>query len=901
MLKTPPVLKTAAYILGGLVFLGLVGAAAVTLLIYHYGRGLPDYHQLADYNPPMVTRVFAGDGRLLAEYATERRVFVPIEAIPKRVVHAFLAAEDKNFYTHPGVDVLGVMRATAQNLASMGTGRRPVGASTITQQVAKNFLLTNEVSLGRKVKEAILAFRIEQAFSKDKILELYLNEIYLGSGSYGAAAAALNYFDKSLDELTVGEAAFLGALPKAPNNYNPIRFPDAAKSRRDWVIERMAEDGYITAAEAKAAEAEPLAIHTHSDTEFADAGYFAEEVRRQLVDRFGDKQLYSGGMSVHSTLDPTLQAAADKSLRAGLIIYDRRHGWRGPVGKIKLPPADMGGAWVQPLADFPRPVLIGSWQLAVVLSTDNEGAAIGIGEGEAGRIPFDAMRWARPWKEGQRVGASPRNAADVVQRGDVVLVEPLEKVEADRAAWDEAETGEAPKPAKPAAKGKQAAKPAPVPDPASAAAKPPGPPLYALRQIPDVSGAVVVLDPHTGRVLAMTGGYQFERSKDEFNRAVQAKRQPGSSFKPFVYLTAMDNGFTPSSMVQDAPFAMDQGPGLGWWKPGNFDKVFFGPKPLRFGLEDSRNLMTVRVAAKIGMEKIAETAEAFGVVDHLPRELSMSLGAGETTLLRLTNAYGEFVNGGKKITPAIVDYVQDRHGKLIYRHDERPCVGCADVSWDDQAVPDLPDTRAQLDDPGSIYQVVAMMQGVIERGTGRRARVLGKPLGGKTGTTDDARDTWFIGFSPDLVCGIFVGFDQPKSLGPQEQGATAAVPIFVDFMKVALKDKPAIPFRIPPGLEMVRVRESDGLAARAGDKNAIWEPFKPGTEPESVGPVLDGSGAVMLDGGGAPGAGAGASEDESEAPSRAGGAGVGAAGAGTVTPGAAPATSAPAEGTGGLY
>ncbi len=825
-------LKRLFYFATALMILGLIGAVGVALLIYHYGRSLPDYHQLADYNPPMVTRVFAGDGRLLAEYATERRVFVPIEAIPKRVIHAFLSAEDKNFYSHPGVDVMGVVRATLQNLASLGTNRRPVGASTITQQVAKNFLLSNEVSLSRKVKEAILAFRIEQAFSKDKILELYLNEIYLGSGSYGAAAAALNYFNKSLDELTIGETAFLAALPKAPNNYNPTRYPDAAKARRDWVIERMHEDGYIGAAEAKAAEAEPLVIRGHAETEFADAGYFAEEVRRQLIERFGEQALYTGGLSVHSTLDPALQAAADQALHDGLLSYDRRHGWRGPVGKIELPSSDQGGAWLQPLADFPRPIGMGRWQLAVVLATDNEGASIGIGQGEAGRIPFEELKWARPWHEGQRVGPPPRNASEVLARGDVVLVEPLDK----------------------SAEGK------------TVDTKIAGDRRYGLRQLPDVSGAVVVLDPHTGRVLALSGGYHFERTKDEFDRAIQAKRQPGSSFKPFVYLTAMNNGFTPSSMVQDAPFAIDQGPGLGWWKPGNFDKVFFGPKPLRFGLEDSRNLMTVRVAQNVGMEKIAQTAEKFGIVDHLPRELSMSLGAGETTLWRLTNAYGELVNGGRKITPAIIDYVQDRHGKLIYRHDERPCAACVEVKWDDQAVPELPDTREQLDDPGSIYQVVAMMQGVIERGTGRRARILGKPLAGKTGTTDDARDTWFIGFTPDLVCGVFVGFDQPKTLGPQEQGATVALPVFIDFMKVALKDKPAIPFRIPPGLRMVRVREADGLSAQGGDKDVIWEPFKPGTEPQSAGPVLDGSGPV--DG---------------------------------ATSSVAPANATPSEGTGGLY
>jgi penicillin-binding protein 1A len=786
-----------------LVVLALLGGAGLIAIFYHYGRGLPDYHQLADYEPPMVTRVHAGDGRLLAEYATERRVFVPIEAIPKRVVKAFLAAEDKNFYSHPGVDIPSVLRAVLQNLVHMGQNRRPVGASTITQQVAKNFLLTNEVSLARKIKEAILAFRIERAFTKDHILELYLNEIYLGGGSYGVAAAALNYFDKSLDQLTIAEAAFLGALPKAPNNYNPARFPEAAKARRDWVIDRMAEDGYITTAQAEQAKKEPLVTRTHAQTEFANAGYFAEEVRRELVDRFGEKALYSGGLSVRTTVDPKFQAIADKALRDGLVAYDRRHGWRGALGKLTLPEGADETAWIEPLARFARPVGIGTWKLAVVLGMDDAGATIGIGAGEKGRIPFAELRWARRELEGQRVGPSPRRPADVLARGDVVMVEPVGK------------DGDG------------------NPYPAGS---------YGLRQIPEISGAIVALDPHTGRVLALSGGYQFERAKDEFDRAVQAKRQPGSAFKPFVYLTAMDNGFTPSSLVLDAPFVIDQGPGLGKWKPANYEKKFYGPSPLRVGLEHSRNLMTVRLAQNIGMEKIAQTAERFGVVDHLPRQLAMALGSGETTLLRLTTAYGELVNGGKKITPTLIDWVQDRHGKLIYRHDTRVCPDCKNVAWQPGLpVPDVPDTRQQLDDPRSIYQVVDMMQGVIQRGTGVRARVIDKPIAGKTGTTDEDKDTWFIGFTPDLVCGVYMGFDQPRTQGPREQGATVALPVFIEFMQAALKDKPAIPFRIPPGLTMVRVRESDGLPAQPGDKGVIWQPFKPGTVPQAVGPVLDGS------------------------------------------------------------
>ena len=805
--------------------LAALGAVGLILAFYHFGEDLPDYHQLADYQPAIVTRVHAGDGRLLAEYATERRVFIPIEAIPKRVAYAFLAAEDKNFYSHPGVDLTSVARAIVQNALHFGQNRRPIGASTITQQVAKNFLLSNELSITRKIKEAILAFRIERAFTKDHILELYLNEIYLGGGSYGIAAAALNDFDKSLDQLSIAEVAYLAGLPKAPNNYNPARYPEAAKARRDWVIDRMAEDGYITQAQAEAAKTEPIALHARSEALVASAGYFSEEVRRELVGRFGEQALYSGGLSVRSTVDPHLQTIADQALRDGIIAYDRHHGWRGPLGKLTLAVDASQSDWAASLAEYPRPATAGNWKLAVVLATDEAGATIGVGEGQRGRVPFDELKWARKELEDQEVGPPPRRPADVLARGDVILVEPVAKGEEGNAY-------------------------------------PPG--SYGLRQLPEIAGAIVVLDPHTGRVLALSGGYQFVRAKEEFDRAIQAKRQPGSAFKPFVYLTALNNGFTPSSLVLDAPFVIDQGQGQGWWKPSNYTKKFYGPSPMRIGLEDSRNLMTVRIAQNIGMEKIAETAQHFGIVDDMPRVLSMALGAGETTLLRLTTAYGELVNGGKKIEPTLIDAVQDRHGKVVYRHDDRPCPDCGNVGWDQQPVPDVPDTRQQLDDPGSIYQVVAMMQGVIERGTGKRARVIGKPLAGKTGTTDEDKDTWFIGFTPDLVCGVYMGFDQPKTLGPQEQGATVALPVFIEFMEQALKDKPAIPFRIPPGLTMVRVRESDGLLAGPGDKNVIWEPFKPGSVPQSAGPVLDGS----------------------EAP---------AAGAG------APTSPAAAEGTGGIY
>ena len=789
------------------VLLSLLAAGGIIAALWFYGRDLPDYQQLADYQPPVTTRVQAGDGRLITEFAHERRLFVPVDVMPKRVINAFLSAEDKNFFTHPGVDFSGVGRAVVQNLAKIGQNRRPVGASTITQQVAKNFLLTNEVSLGRKVKEAILAFRIEQAFSKEHILELYLNEIYLGSGAYGVAAASLYYFDKPLDQLTIAEAAYLAALPKAPNNYNSLRFPDRAKARRDWVIERMAEDGVITAAEMQTAEASPLQIKARDSDVTVRADWFAEEIRRQLAQRYGEKDLYEGGLSVRTSMDPKLQSLGERVVRAGLVSYDRRHGWRGPVARV-----DAGEGWRERLAGVDSPPgLIDPWKLALVLKLDDAQAEIGFADGRRASIAMEDMRWARPRKEEQTVGPSPKQPRDVLAPGDVVAVEPV----------NAAKTG------------------------------------YALRQIPDVGGALVAMDPHTGRVLALVGGWDFHAS--QFNRAVQALRQPGSSFKPFVYSAALDRGYTPSSLVLDAPFVIDQGPGLPKWKPGNYTHEFFGPSTLRVGVEKSRNLMTVRLAQAIGMEAVVQNAKKFGVVDDLQPVLSMALGAGETTLMKMTAGYSEFVNGGKRITPTLIDRIQDRNGKTIFKHDDRPCDGCNVAVWDHQSEPVIPDTRPQIMDPGTAYQMVSIMQGVVERGTGIRIRELGKTLAGKTGTSNDSKDTWFIGFTPDLAVGVFVGFDNPRTMGVHEQGATAALPIFKDFMAEALQGKPSIPFRVPPGIRLVRVNAETGLPAKPGERNIILEAFKPGTEPGSDRTVLDGSEGI----GGISGAGASAGETPS--------------------------------------
>jgi penicillin-binding protein 1A len=828
-------MKVLKLLLFLLILAGGAGASVVALAVWYFGRDLPDYQQLADYQPPIVSRVYAGDGRVMAEYATEKRIFVPVNAMPPLVIHAFLAAEDRNFYSHPGIDPVAMLRAAIADMARIGTNRRPEGASTITQQVAKNFLLSNEVSVARKVKEALIAIKMERALSKDRILELYLNEIYLGSGTYGVAAAALNYFNKSLDGLTVPEAAFLAALPKGPNNYNPQRYPEAAKTRRDWVVDRMVDAGFVTAAEGAAAKSTPITLRHRDPTEIVVSPYYTDEVRRELEARYGDKALYESGLAVRTSLDPRLQTIADHALRDALIAYDRRHGYRGPVTRIAT-----SGNWRQALAAVPLPpgaVDVG-WKLALVLAVPAPGAEIAFANGTKGVIPYSELRWARRVHPDDNLGPVPGNPAQALATGDVVLTEPL-------------------------------------------AAPEKGLPLFSLRQIPAVSGGLVALDPHTGRVLAEIGGFSYAIS--QFDRVTQAQRQTGSAIKPLVYLAALDHGFTPSTVVLDGPLVVDQGPGLPKWNPTNYEHKFFGPVPLRVGLEESLNLVTARVGITVGVDVVGEYLKRFGVVDHVPHEDAMLIGAEDTTLLKLATAYAMLDNGGKRITPTFIDRVQDRNGVTIYRADDRPCDGCRANDWNNEQPPDLPDTREQIADPRSTYQDVAMMEGVIQRGTGRSIASLDRPLAGKTGTTNDSNDTWFVGFSPDLVCGVFVGFDQPKSLGKRETGASVAAPAFKEFMGEALKDQPAIPFRIPPGIEMVRVNTANGQLARAGDRNVIYEPFKPGTEPgeRGAGVVVDGgpSASVPAMGSAIPAtATTTTTEEESDAPQ-----------------------TAPATGTGGLY
>ena len=789
--------KAFYFVFCGFFLLTSIGVGGVFYIFYKFGHDLPEHRQLAKYEPPVMTRVHAGDGRLLAEYATEKRVFVPILAMPQIIIKAFLSAEDKNFYEHRGIDFIGVSRAVLINLKNIGRNRRKVGASTITQQVAKNKLLTNEVSWTRKIKEAILAIRIETALTKDRILELYLNEIYLGFESYGVAAAALNYFNKSLNQLNLEEVAFLAALPKAPNNYHPTRRPVVAKTRRNWVIERMRVEEFISHEEARIAKGKSLNIFTRDDTEFVSAPYFSEEVRRKLVKLYGSSELYTSGLSVRTTLNPILQEFADKALRKGLQTYDRRHGWRGPFFRLdEESKIDLKLDWEQFFKKNKKPKGLHGWVLALVLEIDTDSAHIVTENGNVGVITIEELLWARKWEEGQKLGPKIVRPSDVLQRGDIVAVELINGNDHNIKT------------------------------------------SFGLRQIPDVNGAVVAMDPHTGRVLAMSGGYSQARS--EFNRVTQAYRQPGSAFKPFVYLTAIRAGKTPSTLILDAPFVIDQGPGLPKWRPANYTKKFYGPSTMRLGIEKSKNLMTVRLAQEIGMKSIVDNALAFGVSDNMPQTLAASLGASETTLIRITNAYAMLVNGGKKIAPTFIDRIQDRHGKTVFRHDQRVCYNC-DANFEvNKIVPYIEDTREQVTDPASAYQIVAMLEGVIERGTGRRIKVVGKPLAGKTGTTNKERDAWFIGFSPDLAVGVFVGFDTPIPLGKRETGSSVAAPIFRDFMRAALAGKPAIPFRIPPGVRMVRVNSKTGRLARSGEKDIILEAFKTGTEPTGEAEILEG-------------------------------------------------------------
>lgn len=777
---------------------GIVGAVAGWTLYRNAAADLPDYRWLTDYQPPQMSRIYAADSRLMAELAQERRVFVPIEAIPPRLQQAFVASEDQRFWSHHGVDPIGIARTLITNFEQFGSGRRMGGASTITQQVAKNMLVGADRTLMRKVREAILAMRIEQAMPKSRILEIYLNEIFLGAQAYGVAAAAQNYFNKSLDELSLAESAFLAALPKAPNNYNPVRFPEAARARRDWVLERMADEGFITREDAARARAEPIVPRPTRRPDMVQVGqHFTEEVRRELIARFGADQTTMGGLVVRTSLEPPLQLEAERALRRGLLDYDRRRGgWRGPVARVSASATE----WLPQLQAVQRPPgALPEWRLAVALDVRDREARMAWLERPDPRtapqprtgtlfLDEDGALWARTVRDG-RLGAAPRRLQEVIQPGDVVFVETL--------------------PAAPA-QGRVPARPE----------------RLALRQIPEVEGAVVALDPHTGRVLAMAGGWSFERSW--YNRASQAMRQPGSSFKPFVYLPALEQGVPPNQLLLDAPVEIMTPQGM--WRPGNYGGgAAQGWVTMRSAMERSLNLVTVRLAQQVGIGAVADAANRFGVIPNMPRFLAMSLGAGETTVLRQAAGYASFVNGGRQVIPTLIDTVQDRHGRLVWRTDARRCDRC-EAPDPSGGPPRLADERRQITDPVAAFQMVSLLQGVVQRGTGAAAigATLGRPAAGKTGTTDDYKDAWFVGFTPDLVVAVWVGFDEPRSMrvaglpDADVTGGRLAAPIFRNVVAAAAGNSPPIPFRAPPGVALVRVQLENG--------QTILEAFRPGTE-----------------------------------------------------------------------
>jgi len=806
-------------------FLVVVGAAIGTALaagvsLYYFSRDLPDHRQIADYVPAVGSKVYDANGTLIAEFETERRIPVPIAKVPRLVIDAFLAAEDRDFYAHQGVDPGAILRAAMADITRFHRGQRPIGASTITQQVVRHFLLSREVSIARKVREAILAYRIERTLSKERILEIYLNEIYFGTGAYGVAAAADTYFQKPLDRLTLAEAAFLAALPKAPNKYHPIRHAAAAKARRDWVVAGMAEMGWISEAQARSAMAEPLAANMRPDPQREHTGYFTEEVRRELVARFGENSVYEGGMTVRTSYMPAQQEMAETAFRNGLVEYDRRHGWRGPVARL-----GSAAAARRALAEIADPQGIGDWQLAAVADTDAGGATIVLRNGAVGQIPIGELRWARPTLKDQRLGRAVRKVTDVLAAGDILLVEPL---------------------AAASGKGRRAE---------------PSMPLYGLRQMPDISGGLVVMDPQTGRIFALVGGWSFQQS--QFNRSVQARRQPGSAIKPFVYLTALLNGFEPWNIIDDAPIEMSQGPGLPPWRPVNYDGDLYGPMTLEDALIHSRNLATARLAAEVGLPAIARTVQDFDIMDRMPLYHSMSLGAGETTLLRLTNAYAMLNNGGRWLLPSVIDLVQDRDGRVLYQKGVKECVSCfvsagprtgngssplyrASGAPDPAAIPVPNVTYAEnpvlyqptkpdpLVDPKAVREIVAMLQSVVQRGTGTLVQTIGKPLAGKTGTTSDWFDAWFVGFSPDLVAGVYVGFDEPRTMGNGETGGYVAATIFRDFMKAALKDRPAKPFPPPPGADGNATWNEVSVTGETGSGGAVSETMGPNSDSEDA-------------------------------------------------------------------
>ncbi len=787
----------------GIVLIFLLLAGGCGYMYYRYGHDLPDHEVVQDYQPKVITRLHAADGALMAEFAEERRLFIPIEQVPEHVVHAFISAEDKDFFNHGGVDFISLGKVMLRNVQRMADGRRLAGASTITQQVAKNFITGDSYSVERKIREAFIAWQLERDLTKDEILELYLNEIFFGLRAYGLAEASLAYFDKAVADLTVSDAAYLAAVIKGPSNYEPNDEEELARGmeRRAYVLRQMSENGYLPAEQAEAlADVVPnFDLQFRSNAAATDeTGYFSTEAYRQLSSTYGPDVVRTEGLSVRTTMDTRLQAVAQQTLRDGLIDYDRRHGYRGPVGQVDL------SDWQTGLTVWERPYDLLNLLPAVVVDIDRSTAVLGFEDGSLGALPFDGYVWARPKISDDAVGEEPRRVEDILERGDIVLVEQVENGD------------------------------------------------FELSQIPEIEGALIALDPHTGRVLALVGGYAYDPSQGALNRATQAERQPGSTFKPFVYLAAMEQGFSPNSTVLDNPWILPGVDDQPDWRPQNYDGTFWGRQPLYKGLEWSRNLMTIRLANEVGMGRIVEIARDFGIDEDLPPYLSISLGAGETTLLEMTNAYGMLVNGGKQIEPTLIDRVQDRYGRTLFRHERRNCVGCNDAEdWDRTSMPVVFEHGEQVTSELAAYHVVSMLRGVVERGTGARrvGLVVDRPVGGKTGTTQEAKDAWFIGFSPDLVVGVYVGFDQPRSLGANESGGKSASPIFASFMNAALADSPVTQFRYPVGVPISNIDPRTGVIdvrRVADDGRVIGE----GEEPQETVSGSRGSRQTASDGGG---------------------------------------------------
>ena len=753
--KMNKIIKNIFIVIFTLILLSIFSVIAV---LWAFSNNLPDYKFLKNYKPPVSSKVYSGDGELVNDFSTEKRIFVPYNAISEKVINSFLSAEDKNFYSHPGVDAKGVLRATINNISNIITSKRLEGASTITQQVAKNFLLTNEVSLNRKIKEAILAFRIERALSKERILELYLNQIYLGGGAYGVASASLEYFDKPISELNYYEAALLAALPKAPSRYNPYRDIKLAKFRRDLVLKNLFENDYINEKDYKEFVEQKIILKKRKKTFREDTSYYVEDIRKNVIDQLGYDKVYKQGLNISTPIDLDLQKIAIKALRDGLISYDKRKGWRGAL--LKEQKLD---SWKDKIEEFKLEKSI-NWDLAIIKKVDKFFVEIETEDQQIGVIKYENITWIK------------KEFDEILKVGDVVYVE---KIKDDK---------------------------------------------FNLRQLPIVNGGIVVMDPFTGRVMALSGGFSFKKS--EFNRATQALRQPGSAFKPFIYALALENGYTPSTLILDAPLVLEQGSDLKMWKPENYGKKFYGPSTLRMGLEKSRNLMTVRIAQDLGLKKIVNFSKQLGIYDNPSELLSISLGSAETTLLKLTSAYSSFVNGGKLVKPIMIDRIQDSEGNTILNNEKRKCVNCSEISFLNENYPEIEDSFLQIFSPQTAYQMTSILEGTIQNGTGKKLKKLNLDLGGKTGTTNGNTDTWFIGFTSKLAIGVYVGSDNPKSLGKYETGAKTALPIFGNFVKNAVKKKDARPFKVADNILMKVIDPVTGKKADSGSKSTIIEVYK---------------------------------------------------------------------------